>query len=114
MHSEKFKLAPFIYFEKNATNCMTAKLYKSFFTNASHTEFFFLDFFAFLPFFCDIFQTASIHQSIEIDNQVELGRRAVFFSSSAASQIESSILFCSQQEFLQLYIIVAGCLSSIF
>ena len=61
---------------------MTVKLYKSFFTNARPTDFFlkiFSFFSLFYRFFCDIFQTASIHQSIEIDNQVELGRRAVFF-----------------------------------
>ena len=70
-----------------------------FFTNACHKDFFqiFFGFFTVFWVFCDIFQTASIHQSIEIDNQIELGRRAVF-SSSATSQIESLIFFSSQRE----------------
>ena len=57
---------------------MTAKLYKSFFYECQSHRFF-SRFFRFFTVFCDIFQTASIHQSIEIDNQKELGRRAVFF-----------------------------------
>ena len=86
--------------KKNATNCMTAKLYKSFFYECQSHRFFFLDFFAFLPFFVTFFKLRASINRLRLttkQNQV-LGRQqtCIFFSSSATSQTESLIFFSSQ------------------